>query len=256
MLNCLRNLPMSESRAQARIKKAYQVLGAGIVKRIFGFAFFLLGAQRDDIAKCLGIPLGTFLSFLTRMDKLGLAGLKDRRKDDTVVEIVAKAPSFSLMQEKGTAIIEVGSGDLTTQLRIPIKNSIQTKVILLTLLQAGFIQAKDVANILGYSHQYTLELSHKLHDGDVEILFDKRQGQMKDYVFNPDIKAELIQQCALNAIMQKSTSSEVIANDLNERCKLNLSPRSIRIHLTKIGLAKLGKTLPTLLKEAKKNSSQ
>ena len=72
MSNCPIDLSFSKIHSNKRIEKAYESLGVKIVTRIIGFTLFLLGAKREDIAQYLQIPMGTFLSFLTRTDQYGL----------------------------------------------------------------------------------------------------------------------------------------------------------------------------------------
>lgn len=83
-------------------------------------------------------------------------------------------------------------------------------------------------------------------------MIDKRKGQIQDYRFTPEIKAELIQQVTANAITGKRTSSRVISEQINERCGLNLPDRSIRLHMKKLGLLTIAKSLPALVDTLKK----
>jgi len=77
MLNCPSNLEYSATFSAKRLKKAYDIFRENTVRRIIGFALFLLGANREDIAGYLKIPFGTFLSFLTRVEKYGLPAFED-----------------------------------------------------------------------------------------------------------------------------------------------------------------------------------
>ena len=95
-------------------------------------------------------------------------------------------------------------------------------------------------------------LSQGLQKGDVHALIDKRQGQKRDYLFTPEIKAELVQQFAANAVTGKPISSRVISEQINERCNLKLPDRSIRLHMKKLGLPNIAKSLPALVETLKK----
>ncbi len=88
MSNCPFDLHFSKTHSNKRIEKAYESLGVKVVNRIIGFTLFLLGAKREDIAKYLQMPVGTFLSFLTRTDRYGLLAFEDRRKS-TYKKVVA-----------------------------------------------------------------------------------------------------------------------------------------------------------------------
>ena len=101
------------------------------------------------------------------------------------------------------------------------------------------------------------ELARKLASRDVdEVLVDKRQGLKQDYLFTPEVKSELIQQFALNAVSGRPTSSRAIAEDLEKRCSIELSPRSVRLHLGKLGLSRIADSLPELIALGKKTSSR
>jgi predicted RND superfamily exporter protein len=94
-----------------------------------------------------------------------------------------------------------------------------------------------------------------MHQADVYSLIDKRKGQIQDYRFTPEIKAELIQQVAANAITGKPTSSRAVSEQINQRCNLVLPDRTVRLHMKKLGLPKISKTLPTLVEDLKKTPS-
>ena len=92
MLNCPINLAFSSIHSKKRLEKAYKTLGVNVVNKIIGFALFLLGAKREEIAQSLGIPFGTFLSFLTRIDQNGLIAFGDRRKLSPYQPVKIKTP--------------------------------------------------------------------------------------------------------------------------------------------------------------------
>ena len=72
-------------------------------------------------------------------------------------------------------------------------------------------------------------------------------GQQKDYKFTPEIKSEIVIQFAVNAALGKSTSSATLSKDIQERTKLQFSPRSIRFHISKLGLKGKSKQLFDLI---------
>jgi hypothetical protein len=86
-------------------------------------------------------------------------------------------------------------------------------------------------------------------------LIDKRKGQIQDYRFTPEIKAELIQQVAANAITGKPTSSRAVSQHIKKRCNLVLPDRSVRLHMNKLGLPKILNSLPALVEDLKKTES-
>jgi len=254
MSNCPIDLKCSKTNSHKRLEKAYESLGVKIVTRIIGFTLFLLGAKRDDIAQYLQIPIGTFLSFLTRTDRYGLLAFEDRRKSPYVKVVKTEARlKLSLAVTKQNVIIQLG--DNNQAIIIPRNNQLQCKVILLTLVNNGLLSAKDVAEVLGFTVRHIRDLNIKMYDEDVYSLIDKRKGQIQDYRFTPEIKAELIQQVAANAITGKPTSSRAVSEQINQRCNLVLPDRSVRLHMKKMGLPKISRSLPTLVEDLKKTPS-
>jgi hypothetical protein len=248
------DLNFSKTHSNKRLNKAYDRLGVKIITRIIGFSLFLLGAKREDIAQYLQIPIGTFLSFLTRTDRYGLLAFEDRRKSPYIKVVKTEATlKVSLGVSEQNVIIQLSGNNRS--IIIPRKNLLQCKVILLTFVNNGLLSAKEVSEVLGFSVRHTRDLNAKMHQGDVYWLIDKRKGQVQDYRFTPEIKAELIQQVAANAITGKSTSSRAVSEQINQRCNLVLPDRSVRLHMKKLGLPKISKSLPALVEDLKKTQS-
>jgi len=252
MSNCPYNLNFSSTHAQKRQEKAHELLGESVVNRILAFALFLLGGNREKIGQYLGIPMGTLLSFLTRINDYGLSALEDRRISSAknLQQQITKLPKCCVNIQENNVCIQFGN--IEPVMEIPKTNQLQVKTVLLTFLSSGLLSTNEVATALGLSDRRIRALSTEMHEQDVEILIDKRIGQQKDYSFNPEIKSELVQQFAVNAISGQSTSSRALANSIKERCSLNLADRSIRLHVQKLGLYRIKKTLPELVKTLKK----
>ena len=132
----------------------------------------------------------------------------------------------------------------------------QCRTVLLTLLDAKLLNAAQVAQALALSEERTRKLCKALKEHDVQAVLDKRQGQQKEYLVTPEVKSELIQQFALNALSGWPTSGRAIAKDLQERCDIEVSERTIRLQLHKLGLSNIADSLPQLLEEQKKTSSK
>lgn len=255
MLNYPNNMEYSATYSAKRLKKAYNIFGADTAKRIIGFALFLLGANREDIAKYLEIPFGTFLSFLTRVEKYDLPAFEDRRRAPVIQLPKTEMPvSMSLCVGDKNVFIHLTPG--YHLMKVPPDNSLQAKVVLLTFLNSGLISNKEISDTLGISERHTRELNCGLLNEDVYALIDKRKGQLKDYRFTPEIKAEIVQQFAVNAISGQKTSSRIIAEQIEKRCNLHLSDRSIRFHMQRLGLYRIVKSLPQLVSVLKKNYTQ
>jgi hypothetical protein len=259
----LQNINFSQVISKKRINKANKLLGAKVVTAIIAYALFLLGVTRKGVSQLIHTPYETFNSFIKRMGKDGIDAFQDRRlSDDDDTEPMRQQPLIDrpMAEIQGDEVVVhlpyETSRDI--DIRIPYANKLMIKAVLLTLMQNQILDSKTVANILGYTQSHTLSLNRKIiagsTDADVEVLVDHRQGQKQCYVFNPEVKAELIQQCSANAIVGKSTSSQVLAANLKERCDLDLPQRSIRYYVEKLGLKNIAKTLPEIIHQLKKNS--
>ncbi len=255
MLNCPRTLAYSATHSRNRLEKASGLLGAGIVKRILGFALFLLGAKRQEIALYLDVPYGTLLSFLTRADKYGLDAFVDRRKNP-----ISHAPAtqtdfeVSLGEEFEEVVVRFGPGE--NALRLPHADPLWCKIVLLSFLDSGFLSADVVGAMLGRSPGHVRHLVRKVREKGAKSLIDRRQGQLVDYCFTPEVKAELVQQFVAHAVSGQSTSSRALSKAIDTRCQVKLSDRSIRWQLGKLGLPRIAKSLPTLVETVKKNSTR
>jgi hypothetical protein len=254
MLNYPPNLKFSSNLCKKRLEKAYRLLGVRVVHRIIGFALFLLGAKREDIAQYLAMPFGTFLSFLTRIDQCGIFAFVDQRTSPSPQPVIVEKPlDISLNVYDQNFCIRLG--DEKQVLTIPRNNLLQCKVVLLTFLNSGLLSLDTISHSLGYSERGVRDLRAKIYEEDVYSLIDKRKGQLQHYRFTPKIKAELIQQFTAHTISGKSTSSRVISDHINQRCNMNLSDRSIRLHIKDLGLHEIKNTLPDLIEMLKKNST-
>ena len=253
MLNCPTTLSFSMVHCEKRLAKAHKLLGVTVVNRIIGFTLFLLGAKREDIAQYLKMPFGTLLSFLRRIDRHGLSTFEDRRKSSNAQTPGMDAMKISLSQHD--KFISIQLNDKHQFMNIPRNNLLQCKVVLLSLLNQGFLSLKEISCVFGCSTRHIRELQVQMHKEDIYCLIDKREGQRHDYKFTPEIKAEIIQQFVLNVINHDRVSGKRIARNLQERCQLKLSPRSILFHFSKLGLNHIRESLPTQLAKLKKKSS-
>lgn len=256
MLDCLDDISFSSTHARKRSEKARATMGAGVVRRIIAFALFVLGAKREDIARFLDMPLGTLLSLLTRMGSNGVAALEDRRgaRSEEISVRRMKEPRCSVAV--GQEHVEVSCPSAGARLVIPSANVLQCKTVLFTLLTNGLLRAEEVADAVGLSERRVRDLADAMREGDVLALIDKRRGQQKDYLFTSEVKAEVVQQFALHALRGRPTSGRAIAEGLQQRCQLDLSERSVRLHLNKLGLSRIADSLPELIEAQKKTSSR
>lgn len=247
MLNRLPDLDYSNIHSNNRLSQAEKALGKALVNRIIAFTLFLFGANRKDIAEYLRVPHNTLLSFFTRVNKFGLSGFDDRRTHlRQPVDLIEGELTCSIVKEN---LLELRLRNTNKIIHIPKDNALQFKTVLLTFLDNGLISRKDAATALNFSRGNTDKLLSKMRSDDVYGLIDKRQGQQQDYVFTPEVKSELILQFASNAALGKSISGFALANDLKERTQLELSERSIRMHISKLGLKGVSEKLRHMIEK-------
>jgi len=254
VIDC-RELPLSPSLSQSRLQRATRALGETVVHRILCFALYLLGVNRRAIGEALGIPPETAKSIIKAVGKEGLQALEDRRhrvSDFLPQTPVALSPvSLSLTREH--IIVDFGAKD--RQLQIPRQNERQVRVVLLSLLNNRLLPKDQVAEAIGLSVAHTSALSQRLHSEGIAALIDKRHGQQSDYRITPEVKAELVQQFAVDVITRGKISGEAISEELQDRCQLTVPARTVRHHLARMGLGKIKQSLPELVAAVKKTSA-
>lgn len=252
---CPSTLTFSAAHADKRLGAAYRTLGEAVVKRLLAYALFLMGAKREDIAAHLALPLGTLLSLLTRIGHRGVAAIEDRRRRPPAIWSPAPATVPPPQVTLSGSSLQVTLGTPGVTVSMPRHHTLQTKVVLLTLLDSGVLDRAQVAQLLGYSLAHVARLAQRLAAGDATALVDQRQGQQHDYRITAAVKAELVQQFAVDVITRGHTSGAAIAAELQTRCQIRVSPRTVRHHLARLGLPRIKATLPPLLAALKKNSA-
>jgi hypothetical protein len=85
-------------------------------------------------------------------------------------------------------------------------------------------------------------------------VLDRRQGQQQDFVVTPSVKAELIQQFAVDILTSGRSSSTAISEQLKARCNIAIPDRTVRHHLARMGLGRIKRSLPQLVAAVKKTS--
>jgi len=251
MLDC-QNFSFSQRLSSERLKKAHDIFGTKIIDRLLCFTLFLLGVDRASISKNLNIPPGSIRSIIRALFNGGISALEDRRYCASAFLPHKEEKTISVDVKRNANNFVVGFGSL--ELTIPRKNTIQAKTVLLTLVNNGLISVRVASETLDFSAEHIRILANRLKMEDTNAFLDKRQGQQKDYVFTQAIKSEIIQQFSANAAVKKKTSSSALAEDIKNRCGLELSPRTIRSYIDKSGLSKIKNTLPAIIKSFKKNS--
>ncbi len=246
------DLIFSFKLSQQRMAQSENILGSSIFNRIMCFSLHNLGVNRKNLSTVLNMPLGTVKSTIRAINQGGVGAFDDRRQKITKIITPPSPPKQKAIVhiEEQSTIITLGHSEIN----ISNSNPLQRKVLLLTLLNNGMLSNFEVAEILNISKAHVSNLSKGLRDNDILSLIDKRKGQQKDYVFNENIKSELIKQFVANIITGNPTASNNITYQVNTACNINISDRAIRQHILKLGLNKIKNSLPKLLDEFKKNS--
>ena len=256
-MNCP-NLVFSQKQSQKRIEKALRVLPSQVLKKILFFALYLLGARLNAIASLVEMPEESVKTTINRVMKDGIPAFRDRRQSAKTYELQLLPPpqeehQASVLIEKDYCAITFGNMD--HQLKIPQNHRVHLRSVLLSLLQANLLSVHTVSSTLGITDAHCRELSAKLvNNGVTEVLVDKRKGQKQNFRVDLPVKAELIQHFAARAVTGHSISSQALTEIINDSQKTTISPRTIRWHMSKLGLMKIKKTLPELVETLKKTS--
>lgn len=250
--NC-QELSFSVKHSQKRIERAKDVFDYNVIKRIISFALYLLGLGRKDIGKTLVLPVETVKSINKALMRDGLIAIEDRRR--RILPPVSHAPEgpppITLKEEEKLIIIDFGFPNM--QIKLCKHDALQMRTVLLTMFNSGLLTSKEVAKAIGITVQHTKNLAEKLLENGALSLAEKRKGQKQDYRVTTEIKAQIIQQFAVQAVTGEPTSSIEISEKLKERCSMEIPARTVRHHLGKLGLPKIKGSLPQLVAAVKKN---
>lgn len=256
MIDC-QQMKFSLAVGSKRRRKAETVLGRNVTNKILGLALYLLGARRPEIAAELGTPENSLRTTVRVVMRDGLSAFEDRRyshSQQTFLPAPLPASEAITLQLKDD-LIAVYFGSMDVPLTMPVTNRIQCRVVLLSLVESGLISSKEAAEVLELSSVHVHNLATRLAGEDVEGLRDKRHGQQKQFVLTPEVKSEIVLQYSANAVTGRCTSSKAVVADIRERCDLELSDRTLRYCIAKLGLEKLTKDLPKLVKLIKRGSN-
>ncbi len=251
------NIVFSPQQSQKRINRALKVIPSQVLKKILSFSFYLLGARHTAIASLVEIPEDSIKTTISRVMKDGLAAFCDRRQSEKANKLPLSSPSqqpqVSVRMEEDCCVIIFGS--MERQLIIPQNHRVHLRSVLLSLLQANLLTANTASSALGITAAHCRDISARLmHDGVTGVLIDQRKGQKQNIHVDLSVKADLIQYFAARAVTGHSTSSQSLAEIVNDNQKTNISPRTIRWHMKKLGLLTIKNSLPELVETLKKKS--
>jgi hypothetical protein len=232
-----RNLSFSLDLSESRLNKVQFVFGEKVLKRIIVFSLYILGVRRTEISQTVKLPENTVRTMLKTISKNGVIALFNRRnKPLEITKSLDNKPSIRENIEISELHDRYQISINETDIFILKKNKNQLKAIILTFAENGLISKTYAGELLNVSSSHVGYLINNITENDLFCLIDQRRGQQKDFVFTPEIKSELILQFAVNAATGKSTSSPVLAKDIEQRTSHELSQRSIRFHINSLGL--------------------
>jgi transposase len=256
LIDC-QSLTFSPQLSESRIAQAKESLGPGLIHRFLCFALYLLGLDRSTIGRTLGMPAETAKSIIKAVRRDGLRALEDRRlKSSTLLPTQAstKPPPIMLRKDNDHLVVDFGIPDRAINLYR--QDPLQVKTVLLSMLNSGLLSTGQVAEAIEFTPSYTAALARRLQEQGAMSLMDQRQGrQREDFVVTAEVKAELIQQFAVDVITSGRTSSAAISEKLKERCGIAVPDRTVRHHVSRLGLGSIKRSLPQLVAAVKKTSN-
>ncbi len=249
-----RSLTFSPGLSENRMVQAQESFGVGAIRRLLCFALYLLGLNRSAIGRALGIPADTAKSIIKAVNQNGFAAFEDRRRSVSRFRPPApvKRPPMTIREEGRDVVLDFGFPD--TQIRLSREDPLQMKIVLLSMVNSGLLSARKAAGALRLTVTHTGVLARRLREQGSQSLVDQRKGQQQDFVVTPEVKAELIQQFAVDVMTSGRTSSSGISEKIKERCSIVISERTVRHHLARMGLSGIKRSLPQLVAAVKKTS--
>lgn len=238
--------------AENRVAQALKLFGPGILQRILCYSLYLLGVNRKSIGEALSIPAETAKSIIKTINRDGLVAFEDRRRQfSAFLPQASQQPQpITLREEEGQLLVDFGMSGRV--LRLNREDPLQMKTILLTMVNSGLLKKRQVAEAIKLTPSHTSTLARRLHEQGALCLVDQRQGQKQDYRVPRKVKAELVQQFAVDVIASGRTSGSAISAELKERCNITIPSRTVRHHLARMGLRKIKGSLPQLVSAVKK----
>lgn len=254
MIDC-RSLVFSPQLSENRLAKALEAFGLGVIQRTLCYALYLLGLNRSAIGRTLGIPPETAKSIIKTVSKEGLVAFEDRRRSSSAFlpQTPVQPSPITVREDEGHIVVDLGIKD--RYITLSREDPLQLKTVLFSMLNSGLLSTRQVSEIINLTPSYTAALARRLHEKGALSLVDKRQGQKQDYRVTPRVKAELIQQFAVDVITRGRTSSNALSEELRQRCNIAIPGRTIRHHLSRLGLRGIIRSLPELVAALKKTSS-
>ncbi len=254
LIDC-QSLIFSSRLSENRTDQAQERLGSVVVERILCFALYLLGLNRKAIGQSLSIPSETAKSIIKAVNRDGIAALEDRRRRFSTLlpKAPPEPPPITLREQEDHIVVDLGVRG--RHLKLSRRDPLLLKTVLLLMFNNGLLSKREVAEAIKLTPSHTTTLARRLDEEGALYLVDRRQGQKREYRVTASVKAELVQQFAVDIVTSGQTSGSKISAELKERCNISLPARTVRHHLAQMGLRKIKQSLPQLLAVVKKTSS-
>ena len=199
LINC-QNLIFSPRLSENRRERAQQTLGSVVVQRIVCFALYLLGLNRKAIGQSLNIPTETAKSIIKAVNRDGLGALEDRRRrfSTFLPKAPPDPPPITLREQENHIIVDLGVRG--RHLKLSLQDPLHLKIVLLSMFNNGLLSKQPVAEAIKLTPSHTATLARRLDEEGARSLVDRRQGQKQGYRVTAPVKAELVQQFAVDII--------------------------------------------------------
>jgi hypothetical protein len=254
LIDC-QKLIFSPRLSENRTDQAQRTLGSIVVQRILCFALYLLGVNRKAIGQSLSIPSETAKSIIKAVYRDGPVALEDRRRrfSSFLPKVQPEPAPITLREEEDHIVVDLGVSG--RYLKLSRQDPLLLKTVLLSMFNNDLLSKREVAEAMNLTPSHTATLARRLDEEGARSLVDRRQGQKQEYRVTAPVKAELVQQFAVDIITSGQTSGSKISNELKERCNISVPARTVRHHLAQMGLRGIKQSLPQLLAVVKKTSS-
>lgn len=233
-------LPTEQSLTlgEKRLEKTVQVLGTDVLQRLIVFVLYVLGFNRELIAKLCNYQVSGVKTLVDRVFNNGLEGFYDHRR----TKGLSNEGNSNVFINDATDQKQINISG--TVISVPKNDLLAKKIISVTLTESNILSNLEGAEIMDYTPQAFGRLRERYKQKGSHGLIDQRQGKKGDYKVTPEVKAEIIYQICEKVREGISFSSEDICAAINEHFPENkISPRTIRHHLTQWGFPQIKKNL-------------
>ncbi len=225
-------LPNEQSLAvgEKRLERAALSLGPDVLQRLIIFVLYVLGFNRDMIARLFGYQVSGVKTLVDRVFNNGLEGLCDHRRTGGAGE---KKDAVAITDAEDHKQVDISG----TVISVPKHDLLARKIIGVTLVESELLSNNEGAAILDYTPQAFGRLRERYRLQGSAGLIDQRRGQQSDFKVTPEIKAALVYDICQKARDGITFSSKDLCEAINQQFPdSKISQRTTRRHLTQLGL--------------------